>query len=307
MTSAHGPIQADGRGGGAPTTNADRRRFLGVGATSLLLGAGSLFLAVRSRLKLTSKSGAEASPEALPEALPLIAYGRSFVQGKAEWNRVRFEIESRTRIFDDRTGGHEDFYQCAACKGEQTFADHDLFSPDNFNFLVVFGDQNNIQFRRTAHLNPEYRQVIKTKKMWEGHVVSLRAPRSSRLLPNTEAIRQATHEELCLVAQTEIANPALGLRAIVEFPIKTMNIHDGKNLYQVDTGPVAYPDLSQRYPRLIDSISLAFVAFNQPTDADFIVEAETPIMHFGREVARVHHYSQTVSVPVRNRVFAIET
>ena len=298
MTSAQvGPTPAEGRGGGAPPPSLDRRRFLRAGAIS------PFFLAACSREKPAPKSGAETPPEALPP----IEYGRSFVQGKAKWNRVRFEIESRTRIFDDRTGGHEDFYQCASCKGEQTFAPHDLFSPDNFNFLVVFGDQNNIQFRRTAHLNPEYRQVIKTKKMWEGHVVSLRAPRSSRLLPTTEAIRQATHEGSCLVAQTEIANPALGLRAIVEFPIKTMNVYDGKDLYQVDTGPVAYPDLSQRYTRLVDSISLAFVAFNKPTDADFIIEGETPIMQFGREVARVHHYGRTVSVPVRNRVFAIET
>jgi hypothetical protein len=290
---------------GAAPANPDRRRFLRAGVTSpLLLGAGALLLAACSREKRSRESGVQASPGALAP----IEYGRSFIQGKAKWNRVRFEIESRARIFDDRTGVHEDFYQCASCKAEQVFAPHDLFSaPDNFDFLVVFGEVNNIQFKRTAHLNPGYRQVIKTTKMWEGHTVSLRAPRSSRLLPSTEAIRQATHEGLDLVAQTEIANPALGLRAIVEFPIKTINIHDAKDLYQVDTGPVAYPDLSQRYVRLVDSISLAFVAFNQPTSADFIVEDETPIEFFGREVTRVHHYTRTVSVPVRNQLFAIET
>jgi hypothetical protein len=304
MTVHAGPPPTDSPES-APAPNAGRRHFLRAGATSsFVLGAGSLLLAACSREQPARKSGAEATPG----ALPLIDYGRCFVQGKAKWNRVRFEIESRARILDDQTGTYEDFYQCASCKAEQTFAARDLFSsPNNFDFLVVFGDVNNIQFRRTAHFNPEYRQVIKTNKMWEGHLVNRREPRTSRVLPTTEAIRQATHEGLRLVAQTEIANPALGLRAIVDFPIKTMNIHDGKDLYQVDTGPVAYPDLSQRYTRLVDSISLAFVAFYQPSIADFIIEDETPIEYFGREVTRVHHYARTVSVPVRNQIFAIET
>jgi hypothetical protein len=281
-----------------------RRRFLRAGVASpfLVLGAPAL-LASCSRDDASRKSQAAAAPS---NALPIIDYGRSFIHGKASWNRVRFQVESRARVFKDREGTYEDFYQCASCKGEQTFATHDLFSPDNFDFLVVFGPTNSIQFRRTARLNPEYRVVSKNKKLWEDHMVSLREPRSTRLLSTTEAIREATHEGLRLVAQTEIANPAIGLRTILEFPIKTINIHDKKNLYQVDTGPLAYPDLSQTYTRLVDSISLAFVAFNKPTTADFIIEDEAPILYFGREVTRVHHYCRTVSVSTQNRIFAIE-
>jgi len=282
----------------------DRRRFLRAGATSpFLLVVRSLLLASCSPDAASDNSGHAQAP---PDVFPVIDYGLSFIHGKASWNKVRFEIQSRMRIFDDRAAVYEDYYRCASCKAERTFATHDLFSPDNFDFSVVFGQRNSIQFERTAGLNPGYRRVIASKKLWEGHVVKLRQPRTSHLLPTSQVIREATNEGLPLVAQTEIANPAIGLRALLEFPVRTMNVHDEKDLYQVDTGPIAYPDLSQRYPRLIDSISLAFVAFNKATAADFIIEAETPILHFGREAARVHHYSRTITMPVQNRIFAIE-
>jgi hypothetical protein len=45
-----------------------------------------------------------------------------------------------------------------------------------------------------------------------------------------------------------------------------------------------------------DSISRAFVAFNQPIGADLTVEDETPMEFSGREVTRVHRYTRAVSV-----------
>ena len=68
-----------------------------------------------------------------------IEYGRSFLSGKLPGNRVRFWVESRTRIIDERAGSHQDFYQCASCKAESTFAKEKLFAPDNYDFTPIFG------------------------------------------------------------------------------------------------------------------------------------------------------------------------
>jgi hypothetical protein len=127
-----------------------------------------------------------------------------------------------------------------------------------------------------------------------------------RLLRSNGEIREATHSGVPIVAQTEISDPRTRLRAIIEFPVKTMNVHDRRDLYQVDSGPVAFPDLSRRYPRPAESLSLAFVAFNAPGSADFVIEAPTPVSEAGREVARVFHYSRLVSLPAANRLFACE-
>ncbi len=73
------------------------------------------------------------------------------------------------------------------------------------------------------------------------------------------------------------------LRAVIEYPIKTMNISMDKSVYQVDTGPIALPELEKRYDPPIDALRLAFVAFNTPDFADFVVEQPTPVIQDGQE------------------------
>ena len=45
-------------------------------------------------------------------------YGASFLIGTAPQNKVRFWVESRTRIINERNGMTEDYFQCASCKSE---------------------------------------------------------------------------------------------------------------------------------------------------------------------------------------------
>lgn len=266
-----------------------RRQLLnaGLGATVL---AGS------------STKGLAASPAPMDP----IDYGRSFLQGKWSENRVRFWIESRTRIIDPERATPIDYYQCASCKSENTFAPKDLFHKDNYDFLPIFGPDDGVTFRRKAWLNPNYRQVRKATQMWEGQTYKIVRPRTVRLLRSNRDIREATHAGLPIVAQTEISDPRTRLRAIIEFPVKTMNIHDTKDLYQVDTGPIALPDLSKRYAQPAESLRLAFVAFNAPASADFVMEEPTPLTEAGREVARVFHYSRLETLPAANRLFACD-
>jgi hypothetical protein len=84
-----------------------------------------------------------------------------------------------------------------------------------------------------------------------------------------------------------------------------MNISHVKKMYQVDNGPVALPDLSKRYDPEIASLSLAFIAFNSPDFADFVIEDETSVVDKGKELAKVHHYSRLLSLPSKNKVLAL--
>jgi hypothetical protein len=250
---------------------------------------------------LTRASQADAADRLEP-----IDYGRSFLIGKIPANEVRFWVESRTRIIDERAGMWQDFYQCGSCKAESTFAEKDLFRPDNYDFLPVFGPEEGVIFRRKAWLNPNYRSVTKAADLWGGQVYKIRQAERARLLTTNAAVREATLAALPIVAQTEIANTETGLRAIMEYPVKTMNTHREKDQYQVDTGPVAFPDLGQRHDTFAHSLSLAYVAFNVPHFADFVIEDGTPIREGDREVARVWHYERILSLPAKNRLFALE-
>jgi hypothetical protein len=237
----------------------------------------------------------------------ILDYGRSFIGSKWAYNSVRFWVESRTRILDERTGQSEDFIQCASCKSEDTFAKKNLFYPDNYDFLPIFGTHHTLVFRRRAWFNDNYRTVYPPDQPWGGALDWTVPAASARLLKTPRDIARATHRNLPLVAQTEIWNKKTGLRAIVEHPVKTMNINVEKGWYQTDTGPVAWPDLSGRPRRLVDCLSLAYVAFNAPHFADFVIEAPTPIRVGNKVVCKVRHFSLRKSLPAINRLYAIGT
>jgi hypothetical protein len=235
-----------------------------------------------------------------------IHYGLSFISGLSPDNSVRFWVESRLRIFDEKTGQTEDYYQCGSCKSEDTFATSNLFYRDNYDFTPIFGPQYGIVYRRNAYLNPNYKTCPNASDMWGGQLYKLKEPEFCNLLESTDEIRSATHDAVPLVAQTELHNADLGLRAVIEYPVKTMNIQDHNNQYQVDTGPILFVDLSVPCERIVDNVSLAYVAFNAPDFADFVIEQPTWIAAGEQTANQVYHYSGIVSLPAVNRLYAVK-
>lgn len=230
-------------------------------------------------------------------------YGRSFILGKAPANEVRFWVESRTRITDTRTGVCEDYLQAGSCKSEHTFAARNLFCEDNYDFLPVFGPDWGMIFRRKAYLNTDYLSIVPADQMWEGQIYHLVEATTATELAATRHVRQATCDFAPIVAQTTIGDTGTGLEATLEFPVKTMNTHRERDMYQVDSGPVVLPDLGERCERHVDAMRLAFVAFNRPDTVDFVVEAQTPLPEAGGQ--SVHHYSRLRAMAARNRLFAL--
>jgi hypothetical protein len=243
---------------------------------------------------------------AAPAAVNCLDYGLSFLCGTAPFNCVRFWVESRTIVYDDAAGTSTAFYQCASCKSENTFAEKDLFVADNYDFLPIFGDGRWLIFRRPARISEKYRQIHAAEQMWG--TMNLRLREAARVTPldTWEQIRDATAEGLPIVAQTKLACPQTGLRALIEYPVKTMNVSLDKQMYQVDTGPLALPELTRRYDPQIDCLRLAFIAFNAPHFADFVVEQPTPVVEEGQEQCRIYHYSSPFSLPAENVLLALE-
>lgn len=267
-----------------------RRTFFQAGAAYAALAAAPISL-------FGADSGAK---EAAPRCLD---YGLSFVRNTATFNSVRMWIESRTTIIDSKTGKRTVYYQCGSCKAEDTFAKSKLFLDDNYDFLPIFGDGETLVFRRKASVSATYRQVA--KDLWGVPVFVLREPAAITEIDTGAKIWDAVQADLPLVGLTELHNPDTGLSALIEYPIKTMNVRQSDMAWQIDTGPIAFPDLTKRYDRQIDCLSLAYIAVNAPNFADFIVERETPILVDDKEVANVFHYSQQLSFPAKNSIFAL--
>jgi len=272
-----------------------RRTFFHVGAVACAALAAST-------------KGLRAAPGAEKTAPRCLDYGLSFVRNTAAYNSVRMWIESRTTIVDSKTGKSTVYYQCGSCKAEDTFAKSKLFHDDNYDFLPIFGDAGEtLIFRRKAYASSRYGYRQVAKDVWGKPVFVLREPGAVTELDIStgKKIWDAVQADLPLVGQTEFRNTETGLSALIEYPVKTMNVRQKDMAWQIDTGPIAFPDLGKRYERQIDCLSLAYIAVNAPGFADFLVESVTPILAEGKEVAKVHHYSRQMSLPSKNRVFAL--
>ena len=126
------------------------------------------------------------------EAMQPLDYGDSFICNTAEFNSVRFWIESRTRIVDEMAGTSVDYYQCGSCKSENTFGEQNLFYHDNYDFLPILGDGRWLIFRRTVRLSDRYRSVAPVADLWGTPELKLRQAPKARVLESWEEVRDAT-------------------------------------------------------------------------------------------------------------------
>jgi hypothetical protein len=286
-----------------------RRSFLARGLASACAVATAAGPLSRRRGACRADPGRQSEgPIATAGACPL-DYGLSFICNPSPHNAVRFWVESRTTLIDEATGERAAFYQCASCKSENTFAEKGLFQEDNYDFLPIFGGKDAedlLIFRRPARRSERYRQVVKSEEVWGRPILKLRRGRNVQALATWEAIRDATAAGVPIVGQTEIENADTGLRAIIECPVKTMNVSLDRKMYQVDTGPIAFADLSRRFDPWIACLRLAFIAFNAPHFADFVIEQPTPVIEGEREVCEIYHYSNPISLAAKNRLLAVK-
>ncbi len=241
-----------------------------------------------------------------------IDFGRSFVlgsgsarSGQTEHNDPRFWVESALRIFDGRRGDPIVYYQCGSCKAEETFADRDLFKPDNYDFLPAFGEDQIVVFRRGAFAGQfPYRTVTSTEGHPWGRLSYHVAAVESTPLATFEAVAQATRQCIPIVGKTMVTDRNSGIRAEMEYPIKTMNIRYRPDRYQIDTGPLLLPDLSQRPANWGEVLSLAYVAFVNAQIAAFVVEAPVGDPNRGSST-QVMHYSRIEEIGALNTLWAV--
>ena len=230
-------------------------------------------------------------------------YGRSFICNTSTANAVRFWVESRTILYDDRREqtGHLSVRvlqeRAYVCRGE-------LAAEDNYDFMPIYGGEDMLILRRHADVRdvPTIAQgegrVGRTEyaaALWHGR----HGAQDVRANPRRHGDRYAAG------GPDRNVNKETGLRCLMEYPIKTMNISIDNRIWQVDTGPIAFPDLTKRFEPPVDSVRLAFAVFNAPHFCDFVIEQPTPVLRDEQEVCQVYHYSNPISFPAKNRVLSV--
>jgi hypothetical protein len=215
-------------------------------------------------------------------------------------NNARIQLDSRLRVTERSSGRTHAFVLGVSCKTERVAVDSDIWLMPNADFKPIFSDTEFMHLKTFARAGTlaqawppgsgeqsDRLRVAVADTFARVHLDLLE--REGVHLGTAREIVEATLDYQPLVAVMRIENERY--TAEIEFPIKTMNANERDWVYQTDTGPVLWPDLTREPGDLLAGLDLAYVAINAPDWAEIIVRTLTPIA----EGVSVYHYS----VPLR--------
>ena len=222
------------------------------------------------------------------------------VPGHKPWgNSARILIDARCTIVDTASGAGEEFYLIAPCRTEWMYQDANLFQVPSGEYRVIFSQDRQLSVGKRMVEEGDRPRSVSTAQFTSLTFTVIHHPETTAL-ETDEAVVAATQRNLPLVAQTELWDDPRGLRATLEYPIRTMNIHPERRRFQVDTGPLIFPDLASDEEHWIDRCALAHLVYTTFDRAEFICKRPTPFLHEGREVGRIFHYSDVRALPARH-------
>ena len=227
--------------------------------------------------------------------------------GHMPWgNSARIQFDARCELTNDRTGEEEEYFLITPCRTEWMYRSDTLFQTPNYEYCGVWSRSEFIglggaQHRKQGSGVPQY-----IKDNFTDFRLTTKPFPSVQVLENDEEIIDATLKDLLLIGRTEIRDDAQGISAVVEYPIKTMNIHPERKRFQVDTGPLLFPDFSRTVERQIEYFSIAFVCYNTFDLAEFVLRVPISVNDANTEISSVLEYSDILRLPTKNTILAVE-
>lgn len=225
-------------------------------------------------------------------------------------NNARIQLESVCWVTDKASNQRHRFLLGASCKTERVGVERDVWTEPNADFAPIFAADRFMNLKTFARAGVEVeryppgsgqqsdRQTGVIEEIFDDFNAVLGSSPALRL-ESGKSIVEATLENAPLVARTEIENERY--LASIEYPVKTMNANERDIVYQTDTGPILWPDLTREPADLLTGFDLAFSAFNGPDWVEVLLRVPTEIA----PSVSVYHYSKSVRADVRNHVFRI--
>ena len=225
-------------------------------------------------------------------------------------NNVRMPLESRLE-FIDPDGIKEEFVLGASCKSEQVWVPGNIWHQPNADMCAIASKDQFIAVKQWDKCNkgvmrhpeslgvqPE-RQLENLHDAFDRFSIDIKMVKANELKTISEIV-ETLFSDKPVVSRTEYKQN--GYSIMIEHPVKDVNFSERENFYQVDTGPVIFPDFAAD-GELIEKLQIAYMAHNCPEWAELIVCVPTKI----DDANSVHHYSKSVRIEeTKNSLFVIE-
>ena len=227
-------------------------------------------------------------------------------------NNARIQLDSLCTITEKQTGTKHEFSHGANCKTERVGVEKDIWLEPNADFVPVMSAKKLLIMKTYACMGMEKqvnfyppqrgvqpdRQVGLVADAYDSLKLDV-CRREGDVLETPKDVIDAVYANAAVVGRTELENDRY--TAVLEYPIKTINVNERDMIYQTDTGPVVFPDLTREPDDLIAGFELAFSAFNVPTWIEFIVRVPTKVS----ETVQTNHYSKSVRMDSKNQLIRL--
>lgn len=226
-------------------------------------------------------------------------------------NNVRVPLECRLEIVDPQ-GKKTEYVLNASCKSEQVWVQHDVWHQPNADMSAIASsnefcilkrwDKYNkgvMRYPETLGVQPE-RQVVEPNAAFDRFSIDMHWV-SVHELETIDEILTTLFSGQSVIARTEYKQN--GYSIMIEYPVKAVNFSERERFYQVDTGPIIFPDFASSGTSLIEKLQVAYIAHNCPQWAEMIVCVPTAL----NENDSVWHFSKSVRITEsRNSLLAVE-
>ena len=216
-------------------------------------------------------------------------------------NIARIQLDAACTLIDEKTGKREQFYLIAPCRAERMYLDTPLFQLPNYEFCGIWSEDEFLIIRTAWTSARDNREYGLGRERWREIRLDVRTFAHTHLLTDDAAVVQATLENAALNARTTLYDPATGQRALLEYPIKTMNLMQDPPRFQVDTGPLILPDFNATVTHPIECFEMAHVVYHGLDKAEFILRKPVP---GDNPATATTDYSVVQIIPAQHEILA---
>ena len=227
-------------------------------------------------------------------------------------NTCRSQVLASCTLTDIETGTSWEYYLGKECIGEHMYKEIGIAQVPTSEVCVIFGRGESSLQKKFANHEDDVVQSGPTDvprkgfaggyAYWTDLQFGLTAV-DARPLPGTEDITAATLAGEAIVGRTELSDPERGWKATLGYPVSYINVHPPEGRFQVDVGPVLYPDLASTEEWVVDRLRLAYVMYNQLDEVEFALRAPTAVVE-GQEAATLH-YAEVVKESAKSELFSL--
>ena len=227
-------------------------------------------------------------------------------------NICRTQLLAKCTLSNRQTSETFDYFLGKECIGEHMYLDIGIGQVPTSEVAVIFNPSETSLQKKFVDHNDDVVQSSPFDAMRKGfdggysnatELQFILDEAEGTPLTAPQTISQAMMAGAPMVGRTTLEGGESGWSAALEYPLAYMNVQPDFEVFQVDMGPILYPDFDSTAEMLIDRLRFAYVMYNTFDEAEFAIRVPTKVAE--GESAETLHYSKVIKVPATNEVFRI--